>query len=323
MLRYVAGRLLESILVLLIVSFAVYGLIGLMPGDPIDVMVQGDPNLTPADAARLKALYGLDQPILDRYLAWLGNALQGDFGWSRNHGQPVLDVVGSRIGNTVILLGLSLVLSLIIAIPVGIYAALRPYSPLDYAVNLFCFAGISVPPFWLALLLIILFSVALGWLPAGGMVTVGDGGILDRMEHMLLPVAALTIASVGGFTRFMRASMIQTLRQDYIRTARAKGVSTGRMVAHHALQNALIPLVTVIALSFGTLFSGALITETMFSWLGMGKMIYDAIMGNDYNLALVGLMIATALTLAGNFLADIGYVWLDPRVTLSSRMDER
>ena len=323
MFRYIAGRLLESIIVLLAVSFAVYGLIGLMPGDPIDMMVQGDPNLTPADAARLKALYGLDQPITDRYAAWLGNALQGEFGYSRNHGQPVLDVIGSRFGNTVFLLGISLALSLAIAIPVGIYAALRPYSPLDYAVNMLCFAGISVPPFWLALLLIILFSVTLGWLPAGGMETVGDSSFIDRLKHAILPVAVLTIASVGGFTRFMRASMIQTLRQDYIRTARAKGVSTTRMVTHHALRNALIPLVTIVALSFGQMFSGALITETMFSWLGMGKMIYDAILGNDYNLALVGLMIATALTLVGNFLADIGYVWLDPRVSITSRADSR
>jgi peptide/nickel transport system permease protein len=176
-----------------------------------------------------------------------------------------------------------------------------------------------VPPFWLALLLIIIFSVTFGWLPAGGMETIGDGGFGDRLRHLVLPVATLTVASVGGFTRFMRASMIQTLRQDYIRTARAKGVGIARMVTAHALRNAMIPLVTVVALSFGQLFSGALITETMFSWLGMGKMIYDAILGNDYNLALVGLMFATALTLIGNFLADIGYVWLDPRVNFAGR----
>ncbi len=321
--RYIAGRLLESLAVLLVVSFAVYGLIGLMPGDPIDMMVQGDPNLTPDDAKRLKALYGLDRPIVERYAAWLGNAVQGEFGYSRNYGQPVANVVAERIGNTALLLGISLILALALAVPVGIYAALRPYSPLDYTINMACFAGISVPPFWLALLLIILFSVTLGWLPAGGMETIGDGGVADRLRHMILPVATLTIASIGDFTRFMRASMIQTLRQDYIRTARAKGVGIARMVAGHALRNALIPLVTVIALSFGRLFSGALIVETMFGWLGMGKMIYDAILGNDYNLALVGLMIATALTLLSNFLADIGYVWLDPRVTLASRADSR
>ena len=319
MFRYTAERVFQSLIVLLVLSFAVYGLIGLMPGDPIDLMIQGDPNLSQADAQRMKAIHGLDRPLVERYGAWLSNAIQGDFGYSRNHSQPALDVISSRIGNTGLLLGLSLVLSLAIAIPVGIYAALHPYSKTDYAVNLACFAGISVPPFWLALLFIILFAVILGWLPAGGMETVGDGGFLDRLQHLILPVVTLTIASVGDFTRFMRASMLQTLRQDYIRTARAKGLSMTRVVTGHALRNALLPLVTIIALSFGRLFSGALITETMFAWQGMGKMIYDAILGNDYNLALIGLLFATALTLIGNFLADIGYVWLDPRVSLSDR----
>ena len=319
MFRYTAERLFQSLLVLLILSFAVYGLIGLMPGDPIDLMIQSDPNLSQADAQRLKAIHGLDRPLVERYGAWLGNAVQGDFGYSRNHSQPALDVISDRILNTGLLLGLSLILSLAIAVPVGIYAALHPYSKADYAVNLACFAGISVPPFWLALLFIILFAVVLGWLPAGGMMTVGDGGIFDRIEHLILPVVTLTIASVGDFTRFMRASMLQTLRQDFIRTARAKGLSMTRVVTGHALRNALLPLVTIIALSFGRLFSGALITETMFAWQGMGKMIYDAILGNDYNLALIGLMFATALTLIGNFLADLGYVWLDPRVSLSGR----
>ncbi|MBL4720128.1 MAG: ABC transporter permease [Alphaproteobacteria bacterium] len=316
MLRYIVGRIIQGAVVLLVLSFVVYGLIGLMPGDPIDLMIQSDPNLTPADAKRLKALHGLDQPILDRYVAWLSDAVRGEFGYSRNFGQPVMAVIRPRIANTALLLGVSLALSLMIAIPIGVFAALKPYSKADYAVNLFCFAGISIPPFWLALMLIILFSVTLGWLPAGGMETVGGGGFLDQLRHMALPVLALTLASVGEFTRFMRASMLQTLRQDYIRTAHAKGVSQWRMVTTHALRNALLPMITIVALSIGRLFSGALITETMFSWLGMGKMIYDAILGNDYNLALVGLIFATLLTLVGNFLAEIGYVWLDPRVSL-------
>lgn len=319
MIRYAAERISQSFIVLLVLSFAVYGLIGLMPGDPIDLMIQSDPNLTHADAQRLKAIHGLDRPLVERYAAWLGNAVQGDFGYSRNHSQPAIDVIGSRIANTGLLLGVSLVFALAIAVPVGVYAALHPYSKTDYIVNLACFAGISVPPFWLALLFIILFAVVLGWLPAGGMETVGDGGFLDRVHHLILPVVTLTIASVGDFTRFMRASMLQTLRQDFIRTARAKGLSMTRVVTGHALRNALLPMVTIVALSFGRLFSGALITETMFAWQGMGKMIYDAILGNDYNLALIGLLIATALTLIGNFLADIGYVWLDPRVSLSNR----
>ena len=321
MTRFLASRLVESLVVLAAMSFVIYGLIGLMPGDPIDLMIAGDPKLTPADAARLKELYGLDKPIAERYWHWLTAALGGDFGFSRVHTKPVIEILMPRLGSTTLLLGVSLAIALLLAVPAGLYAALKPYSKLDYAVNMACFAGISIPPFWLALLLIIAFAVTLGWLPAGGMATVGDGGIMDRARHMVLPVLTLTILSVGGFTRFMRASMIQTLRQDYIRTARAKGLTETRVVVGHALRNALTPLVTVVALSFGGLFSGALITETMFGWNGMGKMIYEAIMGNDFNLALVGLLFATAFTLLGNFLADIAYAWLDPRVSLTERAE--
>ena len=321
MIRFLGQRLFEALVVLFLMSFAIYGLIGLMPGDPIDLMINADPKLTPDDAARLKALYGLDRPIVERYWNWLVAALGGDLGYSRVYTKPVMEILVPRLGSTALLLGISLLLSLAIAIPLGVYGALNPYSKVDYAVNMFCFAGISLPPFWLALLLILCFAVVLGWLPAGGMLTVGDGGILDRLQYMILPVLTLTFHSVGGFTRFMRASMMETLRQDYVRTARAKGLSEARVVTGHALRNALTPLVTVVALSFGGLFSGALITETMFGWRGMGKTIFDAIMGNDFNLALVGLLLATGFTLLGNFLADLCYAWLDPRVTLSEERE--
>ncbi|MBL27942.1 MAG: diguanylate cyclase [Rhodospirillaceae bacterium] len=315
MTRYLIRRGLESLAVLLVMSFAIYGLMGLMPGDPIDVMVQSDPNLTPADAARLKALYGLDRPIGERYLNWLGAALEGDLGYSRLNNRPVLEVLGPRLLNTILLMGLSLAVALAIAVPVGVLSALRPYSKTDYAINFGALAGISIPVFWLALMLIVVFSVQLGWLPAGGMQTIGSEGWLDRAKYLILPVLSLSLASVGGFTRFMRAAMMESMRQDYIRTARAKGVPERRVVYKHALRNAMIPVVTILALSFGTLFSGALITETMFSYLGMGKLIYDSIMGNDYNLALVSLLFATFLVLLSNLLADICYAWLDPRVT--------
>jgi peptide/nickel transport system permease protein len=319
MARFAAGRLLESLVVLAAMSFAVYVLIGLMPGDPIDLMISGNPKMTSEDAARLRALYGLDQPIVVRYGNWLTAALQGDFGYSRSYTQPVLDILLPRLGNSLLLMGISLAATLAIAIPLGIFAAVRPYSPADNAINLFCFAGISVPSFWFALLCIILFAVKLGWLPAGGMATVGAGSGLDPLQYLVMPVAVLTVTHVGSFTRFMRASMIQTLRQDYIRTARAKGVGPARLVVGHAFQNALLPLITIVGLSFGSLFSGALITEIMFSWLGMGKLMYDAILGNDYNLALVGLLFATAATLLGNFLADVAQVAVDPRVSFAAR----
>ena len=312
MTRYLVQRLFESLLVLLVMSFVIYGLIGLMPGDPIDLMISADPNLTAADAARLRALHGLDQPLLARYWAWLSAAVVGDFGYSRLFAQPVTDVLLPALGNTVILMGASFVLALLIALPAGILAALRPQSMVDNGINLMAFAGISVPPFWLAILLIMLFAVSLGWLPAGGM---GRAGFDDHLFHAVLPVLTLTLATVGGLVRFVRAAMIEALRQDYVRTARSKGLSWHRVILGHALRNAMIPVVTIVALNFGLLFSGALITETMFGWLGMGKMIYDSILGNDYNLALVGLLFATLTTLLANLAADLGYAWLDPRIS--------
>ena len=315
MLAYVTQRLVESAFVLLVMSFVIYGLIGLMPGDPIDLMISANPNLTSADAARLRSIYGLDQPLISRYLAWLGAAFTGDFGYSRLFAAPVLDVLLPRLWNTVVLMGLSFLLALAIALPAGILAAVKPRGGLDHAINMAAFAGISIPPFWLAILLIIVFAVLLGWLPAGGMGLESGGGFLVRIEHAVLPVAALTLVTVGGIVRFVRAAMIEALRQDYVRTARAKGVSYGRVVTGHALRNAMIPVTTILALNFGALFSGALITETMFGWLGMGKTIYDAIMGNDFNLALVGLLFATLVTLLANLLADLCYGWLDPRIT--------
>ncbi len=319
MIRYILQRLGESAAVIALMSFVIYALIGLMPGDPIDLMINSDPRLTPADAARLRAVYGLDRPLVDRYLSWAAAAICGDFGNSRLHVRPVLDVMPGFLLNTVKLMGLSFILSVAIAIPAGVIAARRQNSRLDHVINLLCFAGISVPVFWLALMLIILFSVMMPILPASGIASVGGGGGLwDAARHLVLPVATLTIFSVGSYTRFVRAAMIEVLRQDYIRTARAKGAGSSRVVWVHALRNAMIPVVTVVALSFGTLFSGALITETMFAYPGMGKLIYDSIMGNDYNMALVTLLFATAVTLAANLLADLAYAWLDPRISYAA-----
>ncbi len=300
----------------------IYLLIGLMPGDPIDLMITGDPKMTSEDAARLRALYGLDKPLLDRYLAWALQALQGNFGYSRSFNQPVLAVLGPRFVNTLLLAGSAFLLATAIALPLGLWTANRPRSRADYLVNLFCFAGISVPPFWLALLLITLFAVALGWLPAGGTAEIRPGtpwptALGERLRYFALPVATLTVVQLGTYTRFMRGAMIEALRQDYVRTARAKGASESRVLWGHAFANALAPVLTVLALSFGGLFSGALITETMFAWPGMGKAIYQAILDNDYNLALVGLLVATLATIIGNLLADLGYAWVDPRVSIA------
>ncbi len=315
MRRFLLSRLLQSLVVLFIMSFVIYALIGLMPGDPIDLMISANPNMTAADAAALRAIYGLDLPIYERYWNWLTAALQGDLGYSRLFGQPVLDVLLPALGNTVILMGTAFTLAVLVAIPIGTLAASRPRSAVDYGINLFAFAGISIPSFWLALMLIIIFSVFLGWLPAGG-IAAANAGFLEYVSFMVLPVLTIATLSIGSYTRYTRSSMLETLRHDYIRTARAKGASRPRVVWKHALRNALIPVVTILALDFGFLFSGALVTETIFSWPGMGKLIFDAVMGNDFNLALVALLFATALVLTANLLADLCYAWLDPRIVI-------
>jgi peptide/nickel transport system permease protein len=278
-------------------------------------MASGDPNITPEDVARLKATYGLDRPLHERYLAWLQAALSGDFGHSRLYAVPVLDVLLPRLLNTCALMGISLLLAVLIALPAGILAALKPRTWLDYGINLVAFAGISLPSFWLALLVILLFSVELGWLPASGTRSIGQTGLFDRALHLVLPVLTLTLLTVGGLIRFVRGAMIDVLRQDFVRTARAKGLSVAGVVLGHALRNAMLPVLTLLALQFGTLFSGALVVETIFAYLGMGKLIYDAVMGNDFNLALVGLLFATLVTLLANLAADLGYAWLDPRIS--------
>ena len=298
------GRLVQSLAVLLAMSVVVYGLIALMPGDPIDLMIAADPHLGAADAARLKALWGLDQSWGERYLHWLLRLLTGDLGYSRLYARPVAEALAPALLHTLALTATALAVSLALALPLGIAAAARPGSGFDRLVNLLAFASLSLPTFWLGLMLVALFAVGLGWLPAGGS---------DGAASMVLPVATLALAGTGQLLRHMRAAMIGEARADYLRTARAKGCSPVRVLLRHQLRNALIPVATIVGLELGQLVSGALVTETVFAWPGMGRLIYEAVMGNDYNLALTGLLLATAATLAGSLFADLAAAWLDPR----------
>lgn len=321
MTRYIVDRVLQGIVVVVVMSFIIYSLIGLMPGDPVELMIGTNPNLTAEDATRLRRIYGIDRPLLERYAAWAGAAIGGDLGYSRTFSRPVLDVLGPRLANTAALMTAAFALALMIGLPAGMLAATRPGSVLDGAINLASFVTISVPTFWLALMMIILFAVTLGVLPASGLPT-GPAGFWEHVRHLILPVATLAIVEAGAYARFMRAAMMEALRHDYVRTARAKGASMTRTVLGHALRNAMIPVVTIMALSFGGLFSGALITEQMFGYPGMGKLIFDAVMGNDFNLALVALLFATVLTLVGNLLADLAYVALDPRISFAGGFEK-
>jgi peptide/nickel transport system permease protein len=228
----------------------------------------------------------------------------------------VLEVIAPRLWNTVLLMGSALALALAIGLPLGIWAAAREGSMVDRVVNLACFASAATPTFWLALLLMMLFAVRLGWLPAGGLPPAGSG-LSGSLRHMVLPVATLALVEAGTYARHLRAAMLEALAENHVRTARAKGASRMRVLLVHALRNAMVPVATVAALGFGGLFSGALVTETMFAWPGMGKLIYDSILGSDFNVALVALLFATLLTLLGSLLADIACAVLDPRISLA------
>lgn len=316
MIVFLLRRLIGMAIVLLVMSFVIYGLIGLMPGDPIDLMVMSNPGMTAADADRLRALHGLDLPLITRYWHWLLAALSGDFGFSRIYARPVLEIIAPALWQTTKLVALTLVISNAFAITLGVLSAIRPGGKFDTFMSFVSFAGISIPSFWLALILILIFAVWLGWLPASGMGQLGTQSVWGSVRYLILPVATLVIANLGGMTRYARSSMIETLRMDFVRTARAKGAREPRVVLRHAFPNALTSVITVLGVSFGTLFSGALITETMFAQRGLGKTIYDAILGNDFNLALVALLFATFATLIGNLLADLVYAWLDPRISV-------
>jgi peptide/nickel transport system permease protein len=222
MKKFLLARAAQAAVVLLVMSFVIYSLIGLMPGDPIDLMLASNPGATPEVVAHLRAIYGLDQPILLRYAHWLLAALQGDFGFSRTHAQPVMVVLLPALWQTCKLMLTSFVLSVALALLVGVLAALKPGGFVDAVVSLFAFAGISVPVFWLALVLILLFAVTWRVLPASGAGTVGDGGVWDQARHLILPVTTLALANTGQFTRFVRAAMIETLRMEHVRRARAK-----------------------------------------------------------------------------------------------------
>ena len=314
MLHHLLRRSGEGVVAWLVVSALVFWLVGLMPGDPLDLLISADPDITPADVERLKALYGLDQPLWSRYLAWLGGAVTGELGFSRLYAQPVAAILLDPLLNTLVLMLASLVLGLAIAVPLAVLAARRPGGPLDLSVNLLAFAGFSVPSFWLALVVILVFAVQLGWFPAGGVHDVGDPSLASRLAHLVLPVLTLTVLSAGTYLRFTRGALLEVIGEDFMRTARAKGLGPLAALVRHALPNALLPLVTIVALHLGTLLSGALVVEVVFSYRGMGKLTYDAILANDYNLAMAALLLATAVTLASNILADVAYAWLDPRV---------
>jgi peptide/nickel transport system permease protein len=308
-IRLVAARLVQIAVTMAILSFAMFLLIGLMPGDPIELAIAGDPRLNAEDAARLRALHGLDQPLLARYAAWAGGLLEGRFGHSRLFAQPVAQVIWPALLSTLVLLGAALAVAGTLGIALGLLAAARPRAA--PAVDAVAILGQSAPSFWLGILLIILFAVTLGWLPAGG---VAEGGVLDAARFLALPVATLAIANLAAYARHSAAAVGATLAEPWITAARARGNGEARVLLRHAFPNAAVPILQVAALDAGALVGGALITETIFARPGMGKLIYDAVMGNDTNLALIALLLVALVTMLATLAADLAQRALDPRL---------
>lgn len=321
MFTYLVRRILQIIPTLFLISLIIYGLLALKPGDPIDELRFGNPGFTQADYERLIKLYGLDKPWYIRYWYWLGRAIQGDFGPSRRYGMPAAEYIFKyRMPNTLLLSGLSLLVAFCVAVPAGVISALRQHSLIDYSLTFLNFLGVSVPIFWLGIMLIYIFAVRFQLLPAGSLQTPGLSSadwwavVLDRLRHLILPVLALSALQMASWTRFMRSSMLEVINLDYIRTARAKGLPEQKVCYHHALRNAILPIITLVALAIPTVFSGAVLTETVFNWPGMGRAIFDSIIANDFNVAMVALMFISLLILTFNLLADIAYAIADPRI---------
>ncbi|WP_108398495.1 ABC transporter permease [Devosia submarina] len=312
-LAYIVRRLLGAIPLLLGISVILFAIIQLAPGGPLDIYAE-NPSVSKEALAQIAARYGLDQPVPVQYFLWLKAVLVGDWGYSIRTGRPVLDEIVYRLGPTLQLGGLAMIISLLIAVPVGMISAARRGSKLDGTVTVLSFAGISTPVFWLALLLQLLFSVQLGWLPSAGYQSIGDGSFIDRLRHIIMPASVLSLATVASWSRFIRSGMIDVLNQDYIRTAYAKGRGEKAVLFFHALRNAMIPAVTVIAVDFVTIISGAVITETVFAWPGIGRLFMESMDGRDYPM-LMGLMMMGSLAIVvANIVADICYAALDPRI---------
>ena len=319
MFAYVVRKTFFSIVVLFFSSIVIFGLVSLGP-DPLTEL-KLNPRVTQADIERITSAYGLDQPLPVQYGIWMKDILlHGDFGTSFKQNTSVNSIMVIRIWPTVLLMGSSLIVTVLIAIPFGIYSAIKKYSALDNAGTFLAFVGYSMPTFWLGLILQLVLGVYLtAWSGQriffiSGMTSPGGGGLVDLLKHLALPVITLSVISVAEFSRFQRSAMLDVLTSDYLRTARAKGLSQRVVYLKHALRNALLPTVTLVALSVGLIFGGAVVTETVFAWPGLGFLLADSLYKGDYNVARALLLIGAALIVFFNLVADVAYSLVDPRV---------
>ena len=312
MWKYIIRKILVAIPVLFGITLIDYAIMSLV-GSPLDMMA--GPRVSEAALEVKAAKLGLDQPVWVQYIRWLGELFHGNLGYSYDSYQPVSAIVGSHIGPTLLLMGTSLVAGMLIAIPAGIYSAVHRYTRRDYAVVTASFFGSSIPGFFLALILIYLFTVRLGWLPSGGMTTPGTGGdFVDIVRHMVMPVIVLALSVAGTNIRYIRSAVLEILQQDYLRTAKSKGIGRFLVINKHALRNAMLPIVTVIGMQIPVLFGGAVIVEQIFNWPGLGLITMNAIISRDYPVIMGVCLLSAVVVLVGNLLTDIVYAIVDPTI---------
>jgi peptide/nickel transport system permease protein len=320
MARYLLRRSLLAVLLLFGISVINFLIVNLAPGDPTSRMVNPELGLGTEDLEAIRAKFGLDKPLPVRYVYWLKEAVTGNFGFrmSVQDHRPVSDLLAERIPRTIELMVASIFIANAVGIIFGVISAIRRYSIIDYFLTVTAFLGISTPGFFVALGLIYLLAVRLGWFPTSGVRSpLGDASLFDHLHHLLLPAAALAIEYVAGMMRQARASMLEALNQDYVVTARAKGLRERAVVMRHAFRNAALPLVTLFGLYLPGLLGGSIIIETIFGWPGMGSLAIDAVHGRDYNMLMAINMVGATMVLATNLLIDIVYAYVDPRITYS------
>lgn len=323
MLTFVVRRILQSIPLLLLISMILFGIISQAPGGPLTPYLQ-NPHITAADIARLKHNLGLDQPVPIQYLHWLGQVLHGDFGYSMSNSEPTIDAIRERLPVTFELMGTAIGIALIVGVIFGIVSAIKQYSWVDFAITTLAFFGQSMPVFWFALMVQLVFSVigftGFGYhiaLPSAGSSSSDTFDLGDRVEHLILPAMVLSLLYLATFSRFMRSSMLEVIHSDYVRTASAKGLTRFNVVMHHAFRNALIPLVTIVALTVPDLVGGAVVTEKIFAWPGMGSLFITALGQFDFAVLMATMCLVALFVVLANLIADVCYAWLDPRVKYS------
>jgi peptide/nickel transport system permease protein len=314
MTAYIGRRLLQMVPLLFGISVVLFAVIQAAPGGPEGALLETGRFIDPAVIEAYRVRLGVDQPVPVQYVRWLGAALQGDLGVSFSTTRPVAEMIGERLPATLELMGASFLLAAIVAFGLGTLSAVKQYSWFDHLGTGLSFVGIAMPVFWFALILQLVFGVWLRWLPVAGTATVGASSLGDHLLHLVMPATVLSLRYVAGWSRYLRSSLLQALRADYVRTARSKGLSEIAVVGIHATRNALVPVVSVMALNLSGLFSGAVITETIFAWPGVGRMFVQAMFSRDYPLLMGILMLGSVMVVLFNLVADIVYGLLDPRI---------